>query len=110
MRVASIGVGPARADAEPLPETKMSNLTDGTVENRRGVDPQWGEPGGLSYTNLLVRGPCEAVALALRDNPEMPDRVADLLEEDGGQIGPVRDEPVYVFQLRGHSWTQVEAS
>jgi hypothetical protein len=86
----------------------MSQRPEGLVTQWRGIDPTWGECGGLSYTNFLVHGSCEAVVQALRNDREMPKQVGDLLANDEGLVGLIREEPVYVYQLRGHDWTQVE--
>jgi len=86
----------------------MTNRIDGPVETWRGIDPEWAECVGLSYTNLLVRAPCGEVVHTLLNDREMPRRVADLLA--GAPVGPIRDDLAYVYQLRGHEWTQVEAN
>lgn len=88
--------------------TMMANRIDGPVGTWRGIDPEWAECGGLSYTNLLVRAPCGEVVQALLNDREMPRWVADLLA--GAPVGPIRDDLVYVYQLRGHNWTQIEAN
>lgn len=88
--------------------TMMTNRIGGPVETWRGIDPEWAECGGLSYTNLLVRASCGEVVQALLNDREMPRRVADLLVEV--PAGPIRDDLAYVYQLRGHDWTQVEAN
>jgi hypothetical protein len=86
----------------------MTNRIDGPVETWRGIDPEWAECGGLSYTNLLVRAPCGEVVQELLKDRQTPKQVADLLE--GSPAGPLRNKLAYVYQLRGHDWTQVEAS
>jgi hypothetical protein len=69
----------------------------------------WRECSDSTYINLLVHAPCEAVARALLQDPGMPKQVGDLLAGTGPLTG-IRAEPVYVYQLRGHDWTQVESS
>ncbi|WP_435020360.1 hypothetical protein TA3x_001787 [Tundrisphaera sp. TA3] len=85
----------------------MDHRSGDMGETRRGIDPMWWECGGLSYGNLLVRAPCSQVVAKLRGYRDAPTHVGDLLAEDGMMIGPVRDDPVVVYQLRGHEWTQI---
>jgi len=86
----------------------MNDRPEGDVALWRGFDPEWNEYGGMICANLLVRAPCEEVARILRRNPGMPKRISELLADDSPPSG-VCEEPLYVYQLREHEWTQVEA-
>ncbi|MBX6316005.1 MAG: hypothetical protein IRY99_24295 [Isosphaeraceae bacterium] len=55
----------------------------------------WRECSDTCYTNLLVRAPCDEVARAFQQQPEMPKRMGDLLAGQGPPTD-IREEPVYV--------------
>src|SRR4051794_21794945 len=86
----------------------MSTRPEGNVEHWRGIDPEWWECGGGSYTNNLIPAPGDALVQALLGYREMPKTQADLLTDAEGLAGLVRGEPACIFQLRGHDWTQVD--
>ncbi len=77
------------------------------VDILRGIDPRLFDERG-NHAVVLVKAPCETVTAILSRMESMHPQIADPLAASVRVSSSEIEYLVFVFQLRGHTWTQID--